>query len=203
MIHFLHGRIEIKEPNRVILNISNVGMECAISLHTYDKLPSEGSVCHLLTYLHVREDVLQLYGFSEEKERSMFHKLISLSGIGPKQAINILSGIRYDRLMEYILKGDVASVKQAPGVGEKTARRIILELKEKISDDEVSEISGIPADSPLSSNINDAILALESLGYKKSQVQALLSKHIKPGETLGTEEIIRRFLSFQNKSQAT
>jgi len=199
MIHFIQGKIEIKEPNLVVLNVGNMGMGCIITLYTFDKLPSKGSECKLLTYLHVREDILQLYGFSEEKERNMFDKLISLSGIGPKQAINILSGIRYDHLMEYILQGDVAAVKRAPGVGDKTARRIILELKDKISDDEVTLISGIAADSPLSQNIKDAVMALVALGYKKMQVQSILDKHIKSDDALSTEEIIRKFLQINNK----
>ncbi|MBW6458221.1 MAG: Holliday junction branch migration protein RuvA, partial [FCB group bacterium] len=94
----------------------------------------------------------------------------------------------------------VTAVKQAPGIGEKTARRIILELKDSMSNDEVSAISGIPAGSPLSVQIGDAVLALESLGYKKAQIQTFLDKNIKPQETLRTEEIIKRFLSHQNKS---
>jgi len=194
MIHFIQGKIEIKEPNLVVLNVGNMGMGCVITLYTFDKLPPKGLNCKLLTYLHVREDILQLYGFAEEKERKMFDKLISLSGIGPKQAINILSGIRFDHLMEHILHGDVAAVKRAPGVGDKTARRIILELKDKISDDEVTQISGVLPESPLSNNIKDAVMALEALGYKKSQVQNVLDKHLKADEELTTEEIIRKFL---------
>ena len=199
MIHFIEGTIEIKEPNLVVLNVGNMGMGCTVTLYTYDKLPPRGSECRLLTYLHVREDILQLYGFVEEKERRMFDKLISLSGIGPKQAINILSGIRYDHLMEHIVQGDVAAVKRAPGVGDKTARRIILELKDKISDEEVTQITGVVADSPLPQNINDAVLALESLGYKKNQIQAVLNKHVKADDDLSTEEIIKIYLQAQNK----
>ncbi len=194
MIHFLHGKIETKEPNLLVLNVNNIGYECTISLYTYEKLGSVGSDCKIHTYLHIRQDILQLYGFIESKERKMFDKLISLSGIGPKQAINILSGIRYDQLMEFILQGDVAAVKRAPGVGDKTARRIILELKDKISDDEVTQITGMSQDSPLAQHIKDAVLALVALGYKKSQVQTVLDKHVKKDEKLSTEEIIRRFL---------
>lgn len=199
MIHFIEGTIEIKEPNLVVLNVGNMGIGCTITLYTYDKLPSRSSNCRLLTYLHVREDILQLYGFAEEKERRMFDKLISLSGIGPKQAINILSGIRYDHLMDHIIRGDVAAVKRAPGVGDKTARRIILELKDKISDEEVTQISGVTPDSPLSKNLKDAVMALESLGYKRTQIQNILDKHIKADEDLSTEEIIKIYLQVQNK----
>ncbi|MDZ7797137.1 MAG: Holliday junction branch migration protein RuvA [Candidatus Marinimicrobia bacterium] len=200
MIDFITGHLTEKRTDSVVINTGHIGLQCNITLYTFDKLPSEGSPCHLLTYLHVREDVLQLYGFAEEKERNMFYKLISLSGIGPRQAINILSGIKYDQLMEYILHGDVAAVKRAPGVGDKTARRIILELKDKMTDDEVSSISGIPADSPLSLNLQDALLALESLGYKKSQVRNFFTKHIKADEALSTQDIIKRFLNLQNQS---
>ena len=199
MIHFIEGTIEHKEPNLVVLNTGNLGIACIITLYTYDKLPSRGAKYRLHTYLHVREDILQLYGFAEQKERVMFDKLISLSGIGPKQAINILSGVRYDHLMANILQGDVSAVKRAPGVGDKTARRIILELKEKISDEEVSQITGIAPDSPLSQHLKDGVLALESLGYKKSQVQGVLDKHIDPKDDLSTEEIIRKFLQINNK----
>ena len=200
MIYFVNGEIEIKKPHSIVLNVNDFGLKLTITLHTFDKLPPKGEMCRLLTYLHVREDILQLYGFAEEKERNMFYKLISLSGIGPKQAINILSGIQYDQLMHFILDGDVSAVKRAPGVGDKIARRIILELKDKMSDEEVSSISGIPSNSPLSNNIRDALLALESLGYKKMHVQSLLAKYIKPDEILSTEEIIKRFLTLQNKS---
>ncbi|MFA6617858.1 MAG: Holliday junction branch migration protein RuvA [Candidatus Neomarinimicrobiota bacterium] len=194
MIHFLEGKIEHKEPNSLILRVGQIGFECTITLYTYEKLGPVGSLCKILTYLHVREDILHLYGFIEPKERKMFDKLISLSGIGPKQGINILSGIRYDQLMEDILQGDVVAVKRAPGVGDKTARRIILELKDKISDEEVGQIAGSIKGSTRSQEINDAILALEALGYKKNKVQAILEKHIKKDENLNTEEIIRRFL---------
>jgi Holliday junction DNA helicase RuvA len=199
MIHFLEGKIEVKEPNLLVLNVNNLGFECTITLYTYEKLPPKGSLCRIHTYMHVREDILQLYGFIEPKERKMFDKLISLSGIGPKQAINILSGIRYDQMMEYIIQGDVAAVKRAPGVGDKTARRIILELKDKISDEEVTFIAGASAHTKLSNHIKDAVLALESLGYKKTHVQSILDKNIKKDEDLTTEEIIRVFLQMQNK----
>ena len=200
MIQIINGRILEKHPNSVVLDIGSIGLECLITLGTYDKLPAEGSPCRLLTYLHVREDVLQLYGFAEEDERRKFHKLISLSGIGPKQAIHILSGIRYDQLRQYIVNGDVTAVKRAPGVGDKTARRIILELKDTMSDDEASALSGIPAGSPLSRQVSDAALALESLGYKKAQIQLFIAKNIQAHEKIATEEIIKRFLSMQNRS---
>lgn len=194
MIYFLEGKIEYKEPNSLILRVGQVGFQCTITLYTYEKIGPVGSDCKILTYLHVREDILQLYGFIEAKERKMFDKLTSLSGIGPKQAINILSGIRYDQLMEDILQGDVVAVKRAPGVGDKTARRIILELKDKISDEELEQISGSSKYSVQSQQSTDAILALEALGYKKNQVKTILEKNIKKDENLNTEEIIRRFL---------
>jgi holliday junction DNA helicase RuvA len=200
MIAFISGKIVSKKPNRVILHAGNLGIECIISLYTYEKLPETGKDCSLLSYLHVREDVLQLYGFVDEKERSVFLKLISLSGIGPKQAINILSGIRHDQLTNYILNGDVTAVKRAPGIGEKTARRIILELKEKISDEEIGSISGINAGSALSTNVQDALLALESLGYKRSAIQNSIGKFVSENEDISTEEIIKRFLNQQHSS---
>lgn len=199
MINFIQGKIESKKPNSVTLLSGNFGINCIISLYSYEKLPEIGKEYRLLTYLHVREDIMQLYGFAEERERSVFMKLISLSGIGPKQAINILSGIRHDQLTAYIINGDVSAVKRAPGVGEKTARRIILELKEKISDEELSSISGVASGTVLSANINDALLALESLGYKRSLVQNSIGKFVSENEDIGTEEIIKRFLNQQNK----
>ncbi|MDZ7821653.1 MAG: Holliday junction branch migration protein RuvA [Candidatus Marinimicrobia bacterium] len=119
MIYFITGHVAEKHTDSVVVSTGHIGLQCNITLHTFDKLPAEGSPCRLLTYLHVREDILQLYAFAEEDEREMFFKLISLSGIGPKQAINILSGITHRQLTEYILQGDVAAVKRAPGVGEK------------------------------------------------------------------------------------
>lgn len=200
MIEHIEGRLIEKNTGYAVISTGHLGLQCIITLHTFDKLPAEGHTCRLLTYLHVREDLLQLFAFADEEERRMFHKLISLSGIGPKQAVNILSGIRYDRMTEYILNGDVTAVKAAPGVGEKTARRIILELKDKMSDAEVTSLSGIPEGSPLSRHLGDALLALESLGYKKSQIKNFFSKHINPDEELRTQDIIKRFLNLQNKS---
>ncbi len=201
MIAFLEGKIEIKKPNSVILNIHNLGMQCTISLHSYEKLPPVGESCKLFSYLHVREDQLQLYGFIQEREREVFLKLISLSGIGPKQAINILSGIRYDHLTTHILNGDVAALKRVPGVGDKTSRRIILELKEKISDEEIISLSAVKEMTALSTNFADAMMALESLGYKRSAIQNIVNKLIKEDENLSTETIIKRFLSHNNKQE--
>ena len=131
MIDQLKGIVEQKTLTYAVLFVNGVGYKLTMSINGLESLPSKGKEAHILTYLHVREDILNLFGFADEKERNVFHLLISISGIGPKLALTILSGIEPSRLKDRVIAGDVVALTSVPGVGAKTAKRIIVELKEK------------------------------------------------------------------------
>src|SRR4030095_9442667 len=133
MIAFLRGRVHSKQPNRVVVDVDGVGYDVFVPLSTFYDLGDEGSEVALRTYLHVREDALQLYGFLTELERQVFERLIGISGIGPKLAIAVLSGIDTRDLVAAVQRGDVARLPGIPGSGEKTAERIVLELRDRIA----------------------------------------------------------------------
>ena len=172
-----------------------MGIGLHISLNTFQYLERSDTSqpVQLLTYLHVREDVLQLYGFSEMSEKKLFQMLISISGVGPKLAIAILSGSSTADLTQAIAMEDVAMLTRIPGVGKKTAQRLVLELKEKIGKQaEVQKIAAMAqaADSP-QRHINEAIMALSELGYKPRDAQVAIEKVVKrAGKTLSLEEIV-------------
>ena len=133
MIAQLEGSISEKTPTQIIVDVSGVGYELLIPISTFDKLEEVGSKVKLLTYLHVREDILQLFGFSTLKEKMMFTHLISVAGIGPKLALGILSGRTVEDLTRNIVNGDTENLTQLSGVGKKTAQRIVLELRDKLA----------------------------------------------------------------------
>ncbi|MCB9070129.1 MAG: Holliday junction branch migration protein RuvA [Calditrichia bacterium] len=195
MIERISGNIIEKAPTFCIVDCHGMGIGLHISLNTFQYLErSDASQpVQLLTYLHVREDVLQLYGFSEMSEKKLFQMLISISGVGPKLAIAILSGSSTADLTQAIAMEDVAMLTRIPGVGKKTAQRLVLELKEKIGKQaEVQKIAAMAqaADSP-QRHINEAIMALSELGYKPRDAQVAIEKVVKrAGKTLSLEEIV-------------
>ena len=134
MIAFLRGRVLDKQPTRVIVDVQGVGYDVHVPLSTYYDVGDEGSDVSLRIYTHVREDTLQLYGFLTDLERQVFERLISISGIGPKLAIAVLSGVDSRELVTAVQRGDVARLVAIPGVGKKTAERIVLDLKDKLGD---------------------------------------------------------------------
>lgn len=136
MIATLTGILRSKSPTEIILDVNGVGYSVSIPLSTFEKLTETGSTVTLLTHLQVREDALQLYGFATEKELILFKMLISVSGIGPRIAQGVLSGISASDLREYIIKGNVGALTTIPGVGKKTAERMVVELRDKMSKDE-------------------------------------------------------------------
>ncbi|MCB0262375.1 MAG: Holliday junction branch migration protein RuvA [Calditrichaeota bacterium] len=195
MIERISGNIIEKTPTFCIVDCHGMGIGLHISLNTFQYLErSDASQpVQLLTYLHVREDVLQLYGFSEMSEKKLFQMLISISGVGPKLAIAILSGSSTADFTQAIAMEDVAMLTRIPGVGKKTAQRLVLELKEKIGKQaEVQKIAAMAqaADSP-QRHINEAIMALSELGYKPRDAQVAIEKVVKrAGKTLSLEEIV-------------
>lgn len=192
MINYLVGEIAYKSENLIVIEIGGVGYEISVSMTTLDSLPPVGSVCKVYTYLNVREDELSLFGFSSIEEKEMFIKLISVSGIGPRVALSILSGIRLSDLAVAIKTGDTKLLSTIKGLGKKTAERIVLELKDKIS---VVGFSHEQFEEPLNeSMIDEATEALISLGINKNEAYRLARENSSMCQT--TEEIIRKV--FQN-----
>ena len=170
MIAHLRGIVLTKAPNRVILECAGVGYEVAISVATYAALPADGREASLHIYTRVAEDALALYGFAEPQEKSLFEKLLTISGIGPKLAITVLSGIDAARLVAAIRAGDHAALVKIPGIGKKTAERVVLELKDKL-DDLAAAPTPPTGPTPAGPIAEDALSALINLGYPRPIAQ--------------------------------
>jgi Holliday junction DNA helicase RuvA len=195
MIDSIFGKLIKKEPTFVVADMDGIRLKINISVATFEKLPLIGTPVELMTYLHVREDILDLYGFSEDIEKDLFLKLIGVSGIGPRSAITILSGASPQEFKKRIVSEDVNSLTVIPGVGPKTAKRIILELKEKFVDEDV-DISNLVGGGKTSDEIKDVVQALLSLGYKRGQINEALKKIKAVDELEGSvEELIKKALT--------
>ena len=197
MITFLHGKLIEAIPTHVVMDVNGVGYEALIPLSSFGKLPQPGGTVKLLTQLIVREDAHILYGFMTSAERDLFRLLINtVSGIGPKIALNVLSGISVTAFRGAVASGDLKSLSQISGVGKKTAERIVVELKDKIGAAGAWEASSAQrALSPEDQKVNDAVLALMALGFKQVEahdavrkVQALL------GAQATVEDLVRACL---------
>ncbi len=196
MIGLLKGKPIQKKPTEIILDVNGVGYILNISVNTYDKISSVDDDLMLYTYLVVREDALDLYGFAEVQEKEMFQLLISISGVGPKLALGILSGIQSGALREAIMMNNVSTLVAIPGIGKKTAERLIIELKDKVNkmaDKAVREASGI------SDARGDAVAALVSLGYKLPVAEKTVNKIFMENNKVSLEEIIKLALSQLNR----
>ena len=196
MIDFISGKIAQKGPTRVVIESAGIGYSLLISTSTYKELPEVGEKVVLKTYLHVREDNIQLFAFSGENERIVFEGLISVSGIGPRLAQTILSGLKPEELTVSIQRSDIARLTSISGVGTKTAQRLVVELKEKFSQlglipDQAGDEIIITA---LSSMEEEALLALMSLGYKRQIVERALSRARNNGEFDAVEDLIKTAL---------
>ena len=169
MITFLHGKLIEALPTQVTVDVNGVGYEVLIPLSSFDRLPPPGQDVKLLTQLIVREDAHTLYGFTSAAERELFRLLINnVNGIGPKTALNILSGMNAVTFRGAVANGDVKALSQISGVGKKTAERIVVELRDKIGAAGAWEASSAQrALSPADQKINDAVLALLALGFKQ------------------------------------
>jgi len=193
MIDFITGIVTHKNPMQIVLDNSGIGFALFISTNTFKELPAVGEKTTLKTYLHVREDNIQLYAFSREEERMVFLGLISVSGVGPRLAQTILSGIKLDDLIQSIQTGNLANLTSISGVGTKTAQRLIVELKEKflqwglIDSDRVDK-TNLPV---LSSLEEEALLALISLGYKRAVVERAISRARIKGSYKSVEDLIK------------
>lgn len=184
MIASLKGTIISKKPDRIIVEVSGVGYSVAIPLRSLGDIPDEGKHVFIHTYTHVREDALQLFGFITEDERKVFSTLLGISGVGPKLALGILSGMEVGRFTDAIYNEDIALLSTIPGLGKKTASRLVLELKGKLQ-----SFSGTYASRP-GTLADDAVSALENLGYKKSLSESAVSTAINNGAKT-IEDIIK------------
>lgn len=177
MITFLEGIIEDKQPTHVVLNVGGVGYEVIISLSSYDRLPGLGEKVRILTHDHIREDDHQLFGFMTADERRVFSLLLGVSGIGPKTALSALSGMTVRELKVAIKDADLKRLSSISGIGKKTAERMVVELRDKFGAGEI--LAASTADNALTESdvrLRDAVLALISLGYKRSDAQDMILK---------------------------
>jgi len=195
MIGYLTGKIVLKKPTKIILDVSGVGYLINISISTFEKIPEESKTVSLFTYLNVKEDALDLYGFWTIDEKEMFELLISVSGIGPKIAQSILSAIQIDELKEAIKFGNLSRLTATPGVGRKTAERMILELKDKVDSldqIDISRVSGF-------SIKNDAVLALTNLGYNQKTAANIIRQIMESTPSVSIEELVKEALIKLNR----
>ncbi len=197
MISFLEGTIEVRQPTHVVLNVGGVGYEALIPLSSFDRLPREGERCRLLIHDLPREDEHLLFGFATEGERSLFRRLLAVSGVGPKTALSALSGLSPRELKLAITQGDIKRLSSITGIGKKTAERMVVELRDKITAGEALEAAaGAVAPGPGDVRRRDAVLALISLGYKQAEAVKMVTAAVpEAAEELTVEEIIRRALS--------
>ena len=176
MIDSIKGTLVKKNPTSVIIDIGGIRLGIPITLATYEKIPDPNQAVELLTYLHVREDIMELYGFYDDHERDVFMQLNSISGIGPRSAMNILSGTNPIEFKKKIIDSDVASLTSIPGIGTKTAKRIIVELKDKFTDQETGSDLDFLLVSSDKDKIDDVTKVLISLGYKRSAINQVIKK---------------------------
>jgi Holliday junction DNA helicase RuvA len=202
MIATLAGKITHKDQNGVVVEVQGVGFEVVIPLSTYQSLPEAGVEVRLFTYLHVREDILKLFGFATDEERQIFKLLISISGVGPSTGMSILSGMSVRELKRAIMYEDFKSLSAVPGIGKKTAQRLIVDLKEKINTVAVPVDAARqePADKDLRM-FNDAMGALTSLGIKPQAARMAIDKVIKEEgrEKLTVQELIRKAIKYASQ----
>ena len=197
MIAAVRGPLISKMPTVALVQVGGVTLRLQISVSCFETLPAVGRDVHLLTYLHVREDSLQLFGFTDEAERSLFENLISVTGIGPRLATGILSGATAGRLREGIESGDLDFLVSLPGVGKKLAQRLLVELREKFAPGALSKLP-IAGGAPGALHVGlggDAAAALVSLGFTRPQAQIAVQDALQELGTEATvESVIRRAL---------
>lgn len=192
MIASLYGTLLSKSPTEILVDVNGVGYQVNIPISTYEKIGEEKSSVRILTYLHVREDALQLYGFATEEERNLFKLLISVSGIGPRMAQTILSGISTSDLVNYVSEGNHFALTRIPGVGKKIAERLVVELREKIPQSGTPSTRP-PASSQSQTNVrSEALLALTSLGFNRAVAEQALRAAIQ--ETNGKDATIEQLI---------
>jgi holliday junction DNA helicase RuvA len=196
MIAHLRGKLLAKHPNQVIVETSGVGYDVTITVPTFSDLPETGTEVALHIHTHVREDALALYGFLRSSERLLFEKLITVSGIGPKLAITILSGMPADEMVRSIRGNDVARLTRIPGIGKKTAERMVLELRDKLPE---TGLAATPMATPLSPVEDDVLSALLNLGYQRPATEKALAAVSQEGTAKSFDQMFRAVLGRLSK----
>ena len=189
MIEYINGKLISKNQSLAVIDVNGLGYRVNITNNTLEKLPSPENLVKLLIFFHVYENGQELYGFFDEKERFLFTKLITISGIGPKTAINMLSVLPPDEFRNRLISGEVKLLTSLPGIGPKTAKRIIIELKDDLGTSDSSEL-GIKE----TSKVNDASSALKNLGFSPILIREAVTKVLKDNKELSTEKIITESL---------
>jgi Holliday junction DNA helicase RuvA len=199
MIAFLSGKILEKHANTVIVDVGGVGYEVTIPLSTFYELGEVGADVSLRIYTHVREDAIQLFGFKTMHERDLYLKLLSVQGIGAKSGITMLSGMNADEIIGAIRTDNLARLTAIPGVGRKTAERLVIELRDKVGELSVgapgSQTSGKPTDAVF----EDALSALTNLGYQKNAAEKALKQAVDDGTEMTVQKLLRRSLQMLAK----
>jgi len=202
MIAFLSGKLLEKQANSVIVDVGGVGYEVSIPLSTFYELGEVGADVQLRIFTHVREDALQLFGFKTARERDLYLKLISVQGIGAKSGITMLSGMSAEEIVGAIRSNDLARLTAIPGVGKKTAERLVIELRDKLDGfageggPAASQASGaIPADAVF----DDALSALVNLGYQRNAAERALKQASQGGTGISVQKLLRKSLQILAK----
>jgi holliday junction DNA helicase RuvA len=208
MIAYLSGKLLEKQATSVIVDVGGVGYEVTIPLSTFYELGEEGSDVSLRIYTHVREDALQLFGFKTERERQLYLKLISVQGIGAKSGISMLSGMSADEIVTAIRTDNLARLTSIPGVGRKTAERLVIELRDKLNEFtaqsalERAAAGGAAApgaQQPADAVMDDALSALINLGYQRSAAEKALNQAMKEGTEMSVQKLLRKSLQLLAK----
>jgi Holliday junction DNA helicase RuvA len=194
MIAHLRGRLISKHPNQAIVDTGGVGYDVTISVPTFSELPAAGHEVALFVHTHVREDAIALFGFLRAEEKQLFEKLISVSGIGPKLAITILSGMPTPEMVSAIRGNDVPRLTRIPGIGKKTAERMVLELRDKLE-----SFGAAPATTATTPAEEDVISALVNLGYQRSTAERAVAAAMRGGNGASFDALFRDSLAALSK----
>lgn len=193
MIAHLRGKLLSKHPNQAIVEVGGVGYDVTISVSAFSELPAPGSEVAFFIHTHVREDVIALYGFLRTTEQQLFEKLITVSGIGPKLAVTILSGMAANDLAGAIRSNDLARLTRIPGIGKKTAERMVLELRDKLPAEGAESAMATPATTPMQ---EDVLSALTNLGYQRPAAEKAVAVVMAKGAAPDSfEELFRQALA--------
>jgi len=196
MIAHLRGKLLAKHPNQAVVETAGVGYDVTITVPTFSDLPALGAEIALHIHTHVREDQIALYGFLRPSEKLLFEKLITVSGIGPKLAITILSGMAADEMVGAIRGNDIARLTRIPGIGKKTAERMVLELRDKLPEVSPTAAPSIPI---MSATEEDVLSALVNLGYQRAAAERALAAVAKEGQAKSFDQMFRAVLGRLSK----
>lgn len=206
MIANLSGKLLEKQATSVIIDVGGVGYEVTIPLSTFYELGDEGSDVSLRIYTHVREDALQLFGFKSERERQLYLKLISVQGIGAKSGISMLSGMSAEEIVTAIRTDNLARLTSIPGVGRKTAERLVIELRDKLNEftaqsslERAAAGANAQSEIPADAVYDDALSALVNLGYQRNAAEKALKQAVKDGTEISVQKLLRKSLQLLAK----